>query len=134
MSNRTSRIYDTALALRASGTPITATTSETGIEFAVRNIASYKAVIAYNGMDFTTTDETYVFSVEVSDLVGGTYTAIATMPDIGSATASGFLDIPLNGKIAEELDADSAFIRVTATLGGTSPSIDYDAFLTKADM
>lgn len=131
MGNRVSQIYDTALVLRASGTPITATTSETGIAFPVRHIGAYKAVIQYSGMDFTTTDETYVFSIQVSDLVGGTYTSIATMPNIGSATSSGRLDIPLNGKIAEELDADSAFIRVTATLGGTTPSIDYDCFLTK---
>lgn len=132
MSNRVQRIYDADLALRTSGTAVTSTTSETGVEFAVRSVGEYKAVVNYSGMDYTTTDESYVFSIEVSDLVGGTYTAIATMPDIGSATSSGHLDIPLSGKIAEQLDADSAFIRVTATLGGTSPSIDYDCFLTKA--
>jgi hypothetical protein len=131
MTNRVARIYDDALVLRDSGTAITTTTSQTGIEFGVRKVEEYKAVIAYSGMDFTTTDETYVFSIEVSDLVGGTYTAIATMPDIGGTQGSGTLDIPLNGKIAEQLDADSAFIRVTATLGGTSPSIDYDCWLTK---
>lgn len=134
MGNRVSGIYDTALALRTSGTAVTSTTSATGVAFPVRKIGAYKAVIQYNGLDFTTGDETYVFSIEVSDVVGGTYTAIATMPDIGSATASGRLDIPLNGKIAEELDADSAFIRVTATLGGTTPSVDYDCYLTQADM
>ncbi len=131
MGNRVSNIYDADLALRTSGTAITSTTSETGVEFPVRNIGAYKAVVQYTGMDYTTTDESYVFSVEVSDLVAGTYTAIATLPDIGSATAAGRLDIPLNGKIAEQLDADSAFIRVTATLGGTTPSIDYDCYLTK---
>jgi hypothetical protein len=131
MGNRVSQIYDGDLVLRESGTAITATASGTGIEFPVRHIGAYKAVIQYSGMDFTTGDESYVFSIGVSDVVGGTYTAIATLPDIGSDTASGRLDIPLNGKIAEELDADSAFIRVTATLGGTTPSIDYDCFLTK---
>jgi hypothetical protein len=131
MGNRVSQIYDADLVLRTSGTAETSTASETGVEFPVRKIEGYKAVIQYSGLDFTTGDETYVFSIEVSDVVGGTYTAIATMPDIGSATASGRLDIPLNGKIAEELDADSAFIRVTATLGGTTPSIDYDCFLTR---
>ena len=132
MGNRVFQIYDDALVLRDSGTAITSTTSATGISFPVRHIGGYKAVIQYSGMDFTTGDESYVFSIEVSDVVGGTYTAIATVPDIGSATASGRLDIPLNGKIAEELDADSAFIRVTATLGGTTPSIDYDCFLTRS--
>ena len=131
MTNRASRIYDGDLALRTSGTAITTTTSATGIEFPVRNINEYKAVVAYNGMDFTTTDESYVFSIQISDVVGGTYTILATVPDIGSATASGFLDIPLNGKLAEQIDSDSAFIRVTATLGGTTPSIDFDCWLTK---
>ena len=131
MGNRVSQIYDTALVLRTSGTAETSTASETGVAFDVRKIEDYKAVVQYSGMDYTTTDESYVFSIEVSDLVGGTYTAIATMPDIGGTQGTGRLDIPLNGKIAELLDADSAFIRVTATLGGTSPSIDYDCFLTK---
>jgi hypothetical protein len=131
MARRESSIVDSDLALRTSGTPITSTTSETGIAFDVRKIGAYKAVIQYNGLDWTTNDETYVFSVEVSDLVGGTYTAIATLPDVGSATAADRLDIPLSGKIADDLDADSAFIRVTATLGGTTPSVDYDCYLTK---
>ena len=131
MSGRVQRLYDSALSLRASGTAITTTTAETGVAFDVRAIGDYKAVIAYNGMDFTTGDETYVFTISVSDLVAGTYTIIATMPDIGSATPSGFLDIPLSGKLAEQLDANSAFIKVTATLGGTSPSIDYDCFLAR---
>ena len=131
MSRRVQAIVDVELFLRESGTPITATAAETGIAFPVRNIDEYKAVINFSGMDFTTTDETYVFSIGVSDLVGGTYTTIATTIDMGSATASGRLDIPLSGKIAEQLDADSAFIQVVATLGGTTPSVDYECFLTK---
>ena len=130
MANRTARIYDDATVLRDAGTPVTSTTSETGIAFPVRKIDDYKAVINYSGKDFTTTDETYVFTIEVSDVVGGTYTAIATLPDIGALAAAGQIDVPLNGNVAEFLDADSAFIRVTATLGGTTPSIDYDCYLT----
>ena len=131
MGNRVSQIYDAALVLRTAGSTETSTASETGVAFDVRKIGDYKAVIQYTDMDFGATNETYVFSIEVSDLVGGTYTAIATMPDIGGAQGSGRLDIPLNGKIAELLDSDSAFIRVTVTLGGTTPIIDYDCFLTK---
>lgn len=129
--NRVNRTYDDLLVLRDSGTPITATAAETGVEFAARKLDDYKAVIQFSGMDFTTTDETYVFSVGVSDVVGGTYTTIATVPDVGSATATGTLDIPLNGNMAEFFDADSAFIQVVATLGGTTPSIDYDCYLAR---
>jgi hypothetical protein len=132
MTNRVSNIYDADLVLRASGSAETSTASETAIAFPVRKIGDYKAVIVYSGLDFTTGDESYVWTVEVSDTSGGTYTAIATTPDMGSATAAGRLDVPLNGKIAEQLDADSAFVRVTATLGGTSPSVDYDCYLTKS--
>ena len=127
MGNRVSKIYDTALALRTSGTPETSTASETGVAFDVRKIEDYKAVIEYNGVVET---GTYVFSIEVSDLVGGTYTELAGVT-IDPAVASGSLQIPLSGKLAELLDDDSAFIRVTATLGATSPSVDYDCFLTK---
>lgn len=127
MGNRVQRIYDTATVLRTAGTAITTTTSETGLEFAVRNIEAYKAVIQYSGAVAT---GTYTFTIQVSDLVGGTYTTIASVVAT-PANASDRFDVPLSGKIAEQLDADSAFIRVTATLGGTSPSIDYDCFLTR---
>lgn len=130
MGNRVSQIYDTDLVLRAAGTPETATAAETGIAFDVRKIADYKAVIQYSGKIYT--NETYIFAIEISDLVGGTYTAIATMPDIGdNGSVAGRLDIPLSGKIAELLDADSAFIRSIVTITGAAPSIDYDCFLTK---
>lgn len=127
MGNRVSQIYDTALVLRESGTAETSTASETGVAFDVRKIGDFKAIIQYSGAVAT---GTYTFSIEVSDLVGGTYTEIADVVAT-PANASDRFDIPLSGKIAEQLDADSAFIRVTATLGGTSPSIDYDCFLTK---
>jgi len=130
MTNRVSKIYDSALALRVSGSAESSTASETGVEFAVRNIGAYKAVINYSGKVYT--NETYIYTIEVSDVVGGTYTAIATMPDIGdNGSVAGTLNIPLNGKIAEELDVDSAFIRVTVTITGSAPGIDYDCFLTK---
>lgn len=132
MGNRTNSMYDSDLVLRTSGTPITSTTSETGVEFAVRKIGAYKAVIQYNGKIFT--NETYIITIEISDVVAGTYTAIATVPDIGdNGVTLGRLDIPLNGKFAEELDADSAFIRVTVTITGAAPSLDYDCYLALAD-
>ena len=113
--------------IKGNITAVTTTTSETGISFAVRHIEEYKAVVSYSGAVAT---GTYTFSVQVSDLVGGTYTTIADVVAT-PANASDRFDIPLSGKIAEQLDADSAFIRVTATLGGTSPSVDYDCFITK---
>lgn len=131
MTKRVQAIVDVELFLRESGTPITATAAETGIEFPVRNIDEYKAVINYSGLDFGDANETYVFSIGISDVVAGTYTIIATSPDMGALGATGRLDIPLNGKLAEQLDADAAFIQVKATLGGTSPSVDYECFLTK---
>lgn len=131
MVNRTQKIYDTDLVLRESGSAETSTAAETGIAFDCRKIGAYKAVIQFSGLDYTTNDETYVFSIGVSDVVGGTYTSIATLPDVGSSTAAGTLEIPLSGSIAENLDADSDFIQVKVTLGGTTPSVDYDCFLTK---
>ena len=128
----TARIYDNALELRdvADGAE-TSTANETAINFDCRIIEEYKAVINVTAMDFTTGDESYVFDISVSDLVGGTFTKIAQLPDIGSATGTGTYEIPLSGQLAAQLDADSDWIRIGCTLAGTTPSITYGAYLTK---
>jgi hypothetical protein len=122
---RSQRIIDGALELKASGT-VTSTTSETGIEFACRKVEEFKAIVAVSAFDFTTTDETYVVKVEVSDVVGGTYTQIGESLTI---VATGVYEIALSGTIAEQVDADAEFVRITATLGGTTPSLTYQAYL-----
>lgn len=134
MTNRTQRIIDTALMLRdiADGAE-TSTANETAISFDCRKIGEFKAIINITAVDGTTGDETYAFDISVSDLVGGTFTKVATLPALvgQNLTAPLVLEIPLSGPGCEQLDADSDWIRIGCTLAGTSPSITYGAFLTK---
>lgn len=111
---------------------ITATTSETGIEFPIRNQATLDCVISVATIA-DTADETYVFTVEVSDLVGGTYTAIGT-GSYPRTAGSGIMTIPITGQLAEFANATAAFVRVTATLAGTAPSLTYGAWLAPVDV
>jgi hypothetical protein len=131
-TRRTDDIFDVDLELRdvADGAE-TSTANETAIAFDVLNVEEYKAVFYVTAMDFATTDETYVFDISVSDTSGGTYTKIATLPDIGSADGTGKYEVALSGALAQGLDSDAAFIRCGATLGGTTPSITYGCYLTK---
>ena len=108
----------------------TSTAAETGISFPCRKLGAYKAVFNISAIDYTTEDETYVLSIGVSDVVGGTYTTIASIPSATViANLTGRLEIPLSGNLAQEFDADSDWIQVKATLGGTSPSITYGCHL-----
>jgi hypothetical protein len=128
----TTAVFDKALELRnvADGAE-TATASETGIAVPVRFLPTCDWVIFVTAIDAASTDETYVFTLEVSDLVGGTYTKIAehVWP---RGHGVGKMHIPINGDMASFQDTDSAFVRVTATLGGTTPSVTYGSYLTKA--
>jgi hypothetical protein len=123
-------IFDKLLELRnvADGAE-TATASETGIALAVRFLPVCEWVIFCTAMGVVAT-ETYVFTLEVSNLVGGTYTAIArhVWP---IAHGIGEVHVPINGDLAAWQDTDSAFLRVTATLGGTTPTVTYGSFLSK---
>ncbi len=122
-----SAVFDVATELKAPGVAITATGSGTGLPLAPRFLPTCDWVIYASGVLGT---GTYTFTLEVSDLVGGTYTPIATYA-WPAARASGKVHIPITGDQAAMADTDCAFIRVTATLGATS-SIIYGSYLTKS--
>lgn len=110
----------------------TSTAAETGISFPCRKIGGYKAVINVSAIKVSATDETYVFSIGVSDAVGGTYTVIASIASaivVATANTPGRLEIPLSGNLAQEFDLDSDWIQVKVTIGGTSPTITYGCHL-----
>lgn len=65
-------------------------------------------------VDFTTTDETYVFKLTESATSGGTYTDITGATT--SVTATG------TTKMVTTTKRTLQFIKVVATLGGTTPS------------
>lgn len=132
--NRNSGTLDTQLELRdITDGAETSTAAETGLAFNPRKIGDYKVVINISARDYTTEDETYALTVGISDAVGGTYTTVATLASATIITnGAGRYELPLMGNWAELLDDDAAFINITATLGGTSPSITYGAHLEPA--
>jgi len=121
------QVFDKATELIAPGAAVAATASSTGVLLYPRMLANCDWVIYASGVLGT---GTYTFTLEVSDVVGGSYTAIATY-SWPATLASGRVHIPINGDMAAFKDNDSKFIRVTATLGATS-SIIYGSFLAKS--
>jgi hypothetical protein len=138
MNSKVKFLVDKAaqVTLRAtSAAQITASTAETGIT--LNNGAAYwnsgntpYQVLAVNilvkTIDRTTGDETYTFTVEVSNLVGGSYTVVGTLSGV---TAVGAYTILLDMDTIKKLVSNAAFIRINTTLAGTTPILDYDAYL-----
>ncbi len=130
--NRGRKAFDKLLELRdVDAGAITSTASTTGLRFPIRKYKGLCVMVHVTAIDATSNDETYVLTVEVSDTVNGTYTPIAALPNIRDA-GTGIYTIPISGETAQQLDDDSAFVRVTATLGGTTPSLTYGAYIAQA--
>lgn len=125
-------VFDKATELRniADGAE-TATASETAINYPVRFLPGSSWVVFVTALDAAGADETYVFSLEVSDLIGGSFTKIAELV-WPRAHGAGKLHVPISGDLASFQDTDSDWIRVTCTQGGVSSSITYGSYLTKS--
>jgi hypothetical protein len=121
-------VFDVGTQLLAPGAAVIATASSTGVPLYPRTLPTCDWVLYLSAVVAT---GTYVFTLEVSDLVGGTYTPIAsyTWPP---TLAAGRVHIPINGQMAALKDADCRFLRITSTLGGTTPGAVIGSFLTKA--
>lgn len=131
LGQRSAYWFDKELELRDyAAAAESATVSETGVELAVRHLDVAKVVIDHAAIGGTVDGSNFwAISVEVSDLVGGSYTEIATTRALG-ATANQ-IELPISGLFAEYKDADAAFIRVTATeTGTTAGNLTYGAYVT----
>lgn len=141
MANMNSKVKfqvdkEASVTLRAaSAASITATTAETGKTlnnggaYWNSNVTPYQVLavnILVKTIDRTTGDETYTINVEFSDVVGGTYVEVARLTGI---TATGVYTILLDVDTAKKFSASAGFVRVNAVLGGTTPILDYDAYL-----
>ena len=85
--------------------------------------------INVTALDTADADETYIISAEVD-----TAAAFSSAVEVGSltVTAAGSYEIPLSSKWVTNLEAAADFVRVKATLAGTTPSLTYGAFLVPA--
>jgi hypothetical protein len=132
--------YDNALLLRADGAAITATeTGSTILDFGTGLIDAY-AVFDVTALDVTTGDESYKFMIEMSpDAAFGTAGNIRVVAQlhIGGATATapngaadtiGRFVLPFRN---EKNGTTYRYMRLYTLIAGTSPSIDFSAFLAK---
>lgn len=122
------RPYDAALVLRGlSAGAVTSTTAEGGIALDVLKAGNFKAVFTVTALDRTTGDEAYALSIETDATQAfGSPQEIASL----DVTETGVFEYPLSSNLVSQLDATAGAIRVKATLGGTTPSLIYGAYLS----
>lgn len=124
MAKKVSQILDT-LVLRNSATAITATTSTTAIGDArLRGMKGGLAQVLVHALDITSGDETYSIQVQGSDDNGTTYYNIGTAVALSATAAS------VAGVYVTDLDTIAKKMRVTATLGGTTPSLTFSVLVS----
>ena len=120
--------FDKALELVSPGASLIANGNSTGVLLYPRTLPTCDWVVYASGVVAT---GTYSLALQVSDVVGGTYTTVATI--IWPPTqAGGLLYVPINGHMATFFDTDSRYMRVAWTIGGTTPGIVFGSFLGKA--
>jgi len=119
-------VFDKALELLAPGTALAANGSSTGVLLYPRTFPAADWVIYASAVVAT---GTYTFNLQVSDVVGGSYTTIAsvTWPP---AVAGGKLHVGINGAQAQWFDNDSKFVRVNYAIGGTTPGAVVGSYIT----
>ena len=129
MSLLNKSIYDAeaSVLLRAKDlAAITATTNGDAVAHTVTDQA-VAAVIKVKSVDRTTTDETYDFTVQMDTDSGfGSAVTVATLPTVSEA---GTYILLIDGETAKKFVADASYVRVVATLGGTTPICEYSAWL-----
>lgn len=120
--------FDKALELLAPGAALAANGSGTGVLLYPRTLPTCDWVLYLSGVVAT---GTYTFNLQVSDVVGGTYTTISTVT-WPPAVPGGVLAVPVVGRMAQFFDNDSRYIRVNYAIGGTTPGAVVGSFLGKA--
>ena len=124
----TTAVFDKSLELLSPGAPLAANGSSTGVLLYPRMFPTCDWVIGWSG---TVATGTYTFNLQVSDVVGGTYTTIASYT-VTPTQASGRVHLPIQGNVAAVLDNDSKYVRVNYAIGGTTPGIVAWSAIMKA--
>ena len=125
----TTAIFDKSLELQASVTK-SADFNGVGVNLPVRYFPTCDWVVLVTGSTLTSVP-VFQFRLAVSDLIGGTYTTIATL-DWPANKVSGKIHVPINAAIAALADADSDWMRVTCDLVSGTGDITYASYLAKA--
>lgn len=130
IADRQGSHYDALTLIRPiTSAAISATTSETGIAFAVTKFEDAYLVLQVQAISsFVAGTATWSFAVEVSPTLGGTYTTVGAIT-LTAGTADDYM-IPINGYTVRKLVPTAAFVRVTATKTGTPGNLTYAAYLS----
>lgn len=124
----TTAVFDKALELLAPGAPLAANGSSTGVLLYPRSFPTADWVIYCSGAVAT---GTYTFNLQVSDVIGGTYTTISSLTWTPTV-AAGKLSTAIKGFTAQWLDNDSKYVRVNYVIGGTTPGIVAGSYISKS--
>lgn len=130
--------YDADLAFRTPGSAAVTATASVG-EIALDKLVNaregdqknklgaemYDIVIAISALDTADADETYQFDA----VVGPAGLAGAVTAGSVSAVGDGQYVIKLDGHTLEKLSADRESIGLNLTVGGTTPSVTFSAWL-----
>src|SRR5262245_66637207 len=111
----TTAVFDSGTVLLTPGAALAATGNATGVLLYPRTLETVDWVLYWSG---TVATGTYTFNLGVSDVVGGTYTIIASYT-VAPTTAAGRVHIPIQGNMAQGLDNDSRYARVAYVLAAT---------------
>jgi len=85
----------------------------------------YDVVIVVTDLDVAEADETYVFDVEIQAAGGGNAVVAGSVAVVGT----GQYVIKLDGHTMEKLSADREELALNLTVGGTTPSATFGAWL-----
>lgn len=124
----TTAVFDVALQLLTPGAPLAANGSSTGVLLYPRTFPVCDWVLYFSGVVAT---GTYTFNLQVSDVVGGTYTTISTIT-LDPTKASGKVSTGIKGWTAQFFDNDSKFVRVNYVIGGTTPGVVAGSYIAKS--
>ena len=123
--------FDKALELRniADGAE-TSSAAETGIAFDVAHVGDFEVVIGITAIDAASSNETYVVYVQVdTSLSASSWVTVASRTVARTISVPQEIRIPLNSAECVALEPGAAAIKVGCTLGGTSPSLTYEAYV-----
>lgn len=121
-------IYDAGslVLLKATGSAAITSTASTVVDLNIKMGGAFAIVVNVEAFDTADADETYTFSIVGQDSAGSNDVTIATT---GAIVETGEHLILIDSDTAVKLaGASTEKLKLTATLGGTTPSLTYSAW------
>lgn len=124
------QIYDgeVSQALLVPATTIVASTTFPGLALAPRYLPTSSWVLDVTN---AAAAGTYLFLLEVSNLVGGTYTEISRLTWPANTPGPQQVALGVSAQMAGLVLQTALYARVRVTIGGATPSLSFASWLTK---